>query len=234
LRERPSTACAWPRFGARRLFAPRREALARRAIQDAARLARLGPNSRLRVAGLAVHRGHPIGSWRRISPRARLAIVTHPSLGLPPPNETAGFPDAATRLRAATTRLGARALEIAVERDPSIRDRYDEIGLRHLLRDTEIFIDRIALAVASNDPAPVRSFIDQVVPIYRRRRVPMDDLGQLFEGLRSSIAAFLVGPEAEAMHAAIDAGIAQMRWNRRVAGDARKRNRLLQAIYKGA
>jgi hypothetical protein len=134
--------------------------------------------------------------------------VTHPSLGLPPPNETAGFPDAATRLRAATTRLGARALEIAVERDPSIRDRYDEIGLRHLLRDTEIFIDRIALAVASNDPAPVRSFIDQVVPIYRRRRVPM--------------------------HAAIDAGIAQMRWNRRVAGDARKRNRLLQAIYKGA
>jgi hypothetical protein len=160
--------------------------------------------------------------------------VTHPSLGLPPPNETAGFPDAATRLRAATTRLGARALEIAVERDPSIRDRYDEIGLRHLLRDTEIFIDRIALAVASNDPAPVRSFIDQVVPIYRRRRVPMDDLGQLFEGLRSSIAAFLVGPEAEAMHAAIDAGIAQMRWNRRVAGDARKRNRLLQAIYKGA
>src|SRR5215211_6099808 len=127
---------------------------------------------------------HRIGSWRGVSRSARLADVTHPSLGLPPPNETAGFPDAATRLRAATTRLGARALEIAVERDPSIRDRYDEIGLRHLLRDTEIFIDRIALAVASNDPAPVRSFIDQIVPIYRRRRVPMDDLGQLFEGLR--------------------------------------------------
>jgi hypothetical protein len=36
------------------------------------------------------------------------------------------------------------------------------------------------------------------------------------------------------MHAAIDAGIAQMRWNRRIAGDARKRNRLLAAIYKGA
>ena len=62
----------------------------------------------------------------------------------------------------------------------------------------------------------------------------MDDLQLVFEGLRSAIAAFLVGPEAEAMHASIDAGIAQMRWNRRIAGDARKRNRLLAAIYKGA
>jgi hypothetical protein len=160
--------------------------------------------------------------------------VSHPSLGQPPRNETAGFPVAAERLRAATSRLGDRALEIAVERDPTLRDRYDDFGLRHLLRDTEAFIDRIALAVASNDPGPVRAFVDQVVPLYRRRRVPMDDLQQLFEGLRSAIAAFLVGPEAEVMHAAIDAGIAQMRWNRRIAGDARKRNRLLAAIYKGA
>jgi hypothetical protein len=159
--------------------------------------------------------------------------VSHPSLGLPPRNETAGYPAAAERLRAATSRLGARALEIAVEREPTMRDRYDELGLRHLLRDTEIFIDRIALSIASNDPGPVRDFVDQVVPLYRRRRVPMDDLQLVFEGLRSAIAAFLVGPEAETMHAAIDAGIAQMRWNRRLAGDARKRNRLLAAIYKG-
>lgn len=160
--------------------------------------------------------------------------MSHPSLGRPPRNETAGFPAAADQLRAATTRLGARALEIAVERDPTLRDRYDELGLRHLLRDTEAFIDRIALAVASNDPGPVRAFVDQVVPLYRRRRVPMDDLQLVFEGLRSAIAAFLIGPETAVMHAAIDAGIAQMRWNRRVAGDARKRNRLLAAIYKGA
>jgi len=32
----------------------------------------------------------------------------------------------------------------------------------------------------------------------------------------------------------IDAMIEVFRWNRRIAGDARKRNRLLQAIYKGA
>jgi hypothetical protein len=159
--------------------------------------------------------------------------VSHPSLGLPPPDETVGFPRAARRLRDATARLGVRALEIAVERDPTLRERYDELGLRHLLRDTETFIDRIALAIASNDPGPVPAFVDQVVPLYRRRRVPLDDLANLFEGLRLAIAPFLVGPEVEAMHAAIDAGIAQARWNRRIAGDARKRNRLLQFLYKG-
>ncbi len=178
-----------------------------------------------------------IGSWRATPAHARLAIVrhpAHPSLGLPPPDESAGFPEAADRLRAATARLGARALEIAVERDPTLTERHDELGLRHLLRDTESFVDRIALAVALDDPAPMREFADQVVPLYRRRRVPMDDLVHLSEGLRAAMAPFLDGPEADPMHAAIDAGIAQMRWNRRIAGDARKRNRLLEAIYKGA
>ena len=160
--------------------------------------------------------------------------MKHPSLGLPERDQTYGFPDAAARLRAATARLGARALEIAVERDPTFRDRYDELGLRRLLRDTEAFIDRIALSVATDDPSPMSEFADQVVPLYRRRRVPMDDLVQLSEGLRAAMAPFLDGPEADPMHAAINAGIAQMRWNRRIAGDARKRNKLLEFIYKGA
>jgi hypothetical protein len=180
---------------------------------------------------IAVNR---IGSWRRTPPHARLAIVKHPSLGLPERDQTSGFPEAADRLRAATARLGVRALEIAVERDPTLRNRYDELGLRHLLRDSQAFVDRIVLSVANGDPSPMREFADQVVPLYRRRRVPMDDLIQLSEGLRAAMAPFVDGPEADSMHAAIDAGIAQMRWNRRIAGDARKRNRLLAFLYKGA
>ena len=160
--------------------------------------------------------------------------MRHPSLGVAPRDETAGFPQAAERLRAATARVGARALEIAVERDPTLADRHSEMGLRHLLRDTEIIVDRIALAVATDDPSPMREFADQVVPLYRRRRVPMDDLVQLSEGLRAAMAPYLDGPEAAPMHAAIDAGIVQFRWNRRIAGDARKRNALLEFIYKGA
>jgi hypothetical protein len=196
-----------------------------------ARFLRVGAGSRPRWW---LHRGHRIGSWRGSPPHVRLATVSHPSLGLPPPDETAGFPDAADRLRAATKRLGARALEIAVERDPTLAERHDELGLRHLLRDTEIFVDRIALSIATDNPLPMAEFADQVVPLYRRRRVPMDDLVLLSEGLRAAMAPYLDGPEADPMNGAINAGIAVMRWNRRIAGDARKRNRLLQAIYKGA
>lgn len=159
--------------------------------------------------------------------------MSHPSLGLPEIDRTTGFPTAAERIRAAADRIGARALEVALERDPAFRDRYDEIGLRQLLRDTEIIIDRVALSIAANDPRFVAKWADQTVPIYRRRRVPMDDLVHILEGLRAAIAPFVPGPEATALHAAIEAGIAQARWNRRVAGDARKRNPLLQFLYRG-
>ncbi len=160
--------------------------------------------------------------------------MSHPSLGLPPPDETAGFPAAAARLTAARKRLAARALEIAVEADPTLSKRYDEIGLRRLLRDAETLLDRIAACLATGDSDPIRAYADWVAPIYRRRLVPMDDLVRLAEGLRASSSTVLVGPEVDALSATVDAAIDQFRWNRRIAGDARKRNRLLQAIYKGA
>jgi hypothetical protein len=125
-------------------------------------------------------------------------------------------------------------MEVAIERDSTMTERHDELGLRRLLRDTETFIERIALCIAENDPAPAREFADQVVPLYRRRRVSMDDLILLWEGLRAAMAANLATAETAPMHAAVDAGIAQFRWHRRLAGDARKRNRLLQFLYKGA
>jgi hypothetical protein len=130
--------------------------------------------------------------------------------------------------------LAARALEIAVENDPTMRERYDEIGLRRLLRDAETLLEQVAACVASGDAAPIRSFADWVAPLYRRRSVPMDDLIRLAEGLRAAAATVLAGPELTAANAVIDAAIEGFRWHRRIAGDARKRNRLLQAIYKGA
>jgi hypothetical protein len=160
--------------------------------------------------------------------------VSHPSLGLPPPDQTAGFPAAAARIDAARTRLAARALEIAFDKDPTLRDRYDELGLRKLLRDAGTLLERIAVAVASGDPEPLRAFADHVAPIYRRRSVPMDDLINLAEGLRAATATVLTGPEVAPVDAAVDTAIDEFRWHRRIAGDARKKNRILQAIYKGA
>ena len=160
--------------------------------------------------------------------------MTHPSLGLPPRDDRARHPDAAVRLRREHERLGIRALEIAVERDPSMRERHGELGLRRLLRDTEGLIDRLSIAVASGDRMAVANWADWVSIVYRRRAVPMDDLVHLCEGMRAAAASVLAPAEREVADAALDEAVKVFRWNRRLAGDARKRNKLLSFIYKGA
>ncbi|HEY8437999.1 MAG TPA: hypothetical protein VIK65_05235 [Candidatus Limnocylindrales bacterium] len=160
--------------------------------------------------------------------------MSHPSLGLPPVDRTAGLPPAAARVDAAGERLAARALEIAIDRDPTFRDRYDEIGLRRLVRDTVTLIDRVVDAMAVDDPEPARVFAEAVPPAYRRRMVPMDDLITLCEAIRTAIGGVLARGDMAPVDAAVDAMIERFRWHRRLAGDARKRNRILAAIYKGA
>ncbi len=160
--------------------------------------------------------------------------MSHPTLGKPPPNLRAGHPDAATSLRREHARLGQRALEIAIERDPSMRERHEEIGLRRLLRDTEALIERLAIALAAKDTMAIANWADWVSVPYRRRGVPMDDLVHLCEGLRLAVASVLTPDQQRLADEAIDEAIKVLRWNRRIAGDARKRNKLLAFLYKGA
>ena len=72
-----------------------------------------------------------------------------------------------------------------------------------------------------------------MAPVYRRRKVPMDDLVTLSEGLRSALSAILSPDERVPADAALDEAIATFRRYRRIAGDARKRSRILTALYKG-
>lgn len=160
--------------------------------------------------------------------------MSHPTLGLPPRSLKTGFPDAAARLRTNRTRLAARALEIAVDADPTLRTRYDEAGLRNLLRDAEVFVDRLALSVAGADPHWLKEFADHVAPIFRRRSVPMDDVVRLCEGIRSAARTVLSAEEAVPADEALDVAVETLRWYRRLGGDARRRNRILQALYRGA
>ena len=165
--------------------------------------------------------------------RVSMDAVSHYALGLPDPDMRAGFPAAAERVRAAAPRIGARALEIALQRDPTLRERAGETGLRRLLRDTEIFGERVARALASGDPGQAREWADWVAPVYRRRKVPMDDLVMLSEGLRGALSAVLAPEEQAAADTALDQAIATFRRYRRIAGDARKRSRIMMALYKG-
>jgi hypothetical protein len=159
--------------------------------------------------------------------------VSHPSLGEPPRSLTAGFPDAAERLRSVRSRVAQRALEAALDARPDMRERYDELGLRKLLRDAELLVDRVALSIASNDPYFARDYAGWTVIVYRRRRVPMDDLVAICEGIRTAAAAVLSTAEMPAANAAIDGAIEVYHWSRRLAGDARKKNAFLQFLYKG-
>lgn len=161
-------------------------------------------------------------------------LVSHPTLGLPPRSLSAGFPDAAARLQTHRSALGIRALEIARDADPTLTTRHDELGLRRLVRDTEAVVERLALSVAGNDPHWLHEFADQSATIFRRRRVPMDDLVAICEGLRAAIRSHLSAEELVPADAALDAAVTVYRDYRRLGGDARKRNRILAAIYKGA
>ena len=164
---------------------------------------------------------------------ATLPLVSHPSLGRPPLDLTAGFPDAADRLRTSRGRIAARALDIALADRKGMRERYDELGLRKLLRDAELLVDRLALSVAANDPSPLREYAVWTDIVYRRRRVPMDDLVALCEGIRAASASVLSTAELAPANAALDEAIEVYRWHRRLAGDARKKNAFLQFLYKG-
>lgn len=159
--------------------------------------------------------------------------MSHPSLGRAPINAIGGTRDAARRIQDASGTLAARALEAALDRDPTLGQRNDEVGLRQRLRDAELLAERIALAVAAGNPGLAAEYADWTAPVYRRKRVPLDDLINLCEGLRAALPLTLAPHELPAADAAIDAAIAQYRWHRRLAGDARKRNAFLQFIYKG-
>jgi hypothetical protein len=160
--------------------------------------------------------------------------VSHPSLGLPPIDRISALPAAAARVNAARERLATRALEIAIDRDPTLRERHDEYAMRRLLRDTVVLIDRVVDAMAAGDPGPARSFADATPPAYRRRKVPMNDLINLCDSIRAAIGSTLGRGDLPPVDAALDAMIERFKWHGRIAGDARKKNRLLQAIYKGA
>jgi hypothetical protein len=103
-----------------------------------------------------------------------------------------------------------------------------------LLRDAVVLIDRVVDAMAANDPEPARAFAEATPPAYRRRKVPMNDLINLCESIRTAIGATLAPTDMGPVDAAVEAMIDRFKWHGRIAGDARKRNRLLQAIYKGA
>ena len=160
--------------------------------------------------------------------------MSHPSLGLPPRDLSAGDPASAAAIRSGGARLRARAMQAALDVDPTMAERHSNLARAALLADLEAFQDKLEVAVASGDPRAMATFADLVAVRYRKRKVSMDDVITLCEGLRRAGAAVVEPTAAPSIDAAIDEAITVFRWHRRLAGDARKRHPLLGFIYKGA
>jgi hypothetical protein len=157
----------------------------------------------------------------------------HPNLGLAPIDKEGGFPAAADAIRRDALKLSAAALESAVETDPEIRARYNEVALRKLLRDGELLVDRLATCVASGETRWLTEYAEWIAPIYRRRGVPLGDLSLICAGIRLGIEPTLGPDELALASRALDAAIVSFGKNARIGGDGHKRNALLKWLYKG-
>jgi len=157
----------------------------------------------------------------------------HPNLGLAPISMTAGFTEAAEKLRRDSLKIAARALVAATEADPTIKERYSDVGLRRLVRDSEVLTERLAMCLASDNPRWLGGFAEWVAPIYRRRGVTLLDVAALCSGIREAIEPDLSADELDSATRALEAATTVFRRNSRLAGDRHKRNALWKWMYRG-
>src|SRR3954452_5112526 len=157
----------------------------------------------------------------------------HPALGLPPSDATAGFPEAAAALRANRERLARVALQETIRLAPGFDERYDEQMLRLMLRDYDRHIEQRARALETGEDGYVVNYGEWLVPIYRRRRIPMNDLTMMLGGLKRAVAGVLTPEQNEVAHEMLHEMIVRLMHHRWLPGD-HKGNALIRFFWKGA
>ncbi|MBA2556238.1 MAG: hypothetical protein H0V12_02660 [Chloroflexi bacterium] len=159
--------------------------------------------------------------------------MPHPTIGLPPADASAGQPAAAASLRRERGRLPRLALEATVRLAPDFRTRYDDRMLRLFLRDYERHIEQLARALETAEDYWVVNYGEWLVPVMRRREVPMKDFAMLLVGLRAAAVTVLSPTEAAATRELIDRWLARLKFHGRLAGD-HQGNRIVRFFWKGA
>jgi hypothetical protein len=159
--------------------------------------------------------------------------MPHPSLGLPPRDVNAGHPAGAARLRASRKRLARLSLENTLRLAPRFSEKYDELKLRLFLRDFERHVEQLARALETGDSYYVAQYGEWLVPIYRRREVPMKDVMAMIDGLRDAAATVLTPAENEAAAPHFERWKARLQFHRRLPGD-HPGNPVVRFFWKGA
>jgi hypothetical protein len=159
--------------------------------------------------------------------------MSHPSLGLPPPDASAGYTRAAARLRTQQVRLAQLALEASIALAPHFRERYDETALRLMLRDFGRHIEQLARALETGNDSFVTNYGEWLVPIYRRRGIPMKDFMVMLGGLRDAVVAVLPPDDARVTRESIERWALRLKHHGRLPGD-HKGNAVIRFFWKGA
>lgn len=159
--------------------------------------------------------------------------MPHPSLGFPPADPTAGLPAAAARLRANRERLARVALQAAIRLAPGFDERYDEHALRLFLRDFDQHIEQLAKALETGNDSFVVNYGEFLVPLYRRRKVPMNDFIAMVGGLRDASSSVLTPEENDVAEGLFERWSARLKRHGRLPGD-HKGNPIIRFFWKGA
>jgi len=156
------------------------------------------------------------------------------ALGPGPDAQTvSGSPDAAAALRREEARLLPRALDSALARDPSLRSRYDATMLATFLRDDRQTLAELARSLDTGDDRWLVSYVTQLVPVMRRRRVPMKDFATLVLGVRDAAVAVLGPADAARATQVAERAVAELDRPRHLPGD-RPRGRIASILWKAA
>ena len=159
--------------------------------------------------------------------------MPHPSLGLPPADVTAGHPEAAARVRENISRLARLGMQETVHNADGFADRYDDVMLRLLMRDSERHLEQLAKSIESGRDYYVTSYAEWLVPIYRRREVPMRDVMAILAGLQVAAATVLTPSEREVAEGYFVRWKDTLKHHQRLPGD-HKGSKLLRFFWKGA
>jgi len=159
--------------------------------------------------------------------------MPHPSLGFAPHDTTSGLPVAAARLRASNGRIAQLALQWTLRDDEGFTERYDEEKLRLFLRDLGQHVEQLARALETGEDYYVANYAEWLVPVYRRRRVPMRDFMALLSGLKRAAATVMTPDEKKVSDALFERWAATLRKHQRLAGD-HKGNPIIRFFWKGA
>ena len=129
--------------------------------------------------------------------------------------------------------LGRLALERSLQLDPSLATRYDELELRRFLRDYEQHIRQMARALETANDYYVTQYAEWLVPIYRRREVPMRDFATMVRALADVCGSVLDADDAKLVGDLVVRWLGRLKFHAHLPGD-HAGNPIVRFFWKGA